>query len=144
MDDKQKTDTVLFWMKVQTGLLAGILVVLLVVFAVGGAAFRRVTGQLDLNRVNAVIISLERTAEELEKLDAENLNATVTSLRGAADRLSKADMDAVNDAIASLSAAADQLSQLDMQELNALIDSLQTAADQLESVTGGLSRFFKK
>lgn len=140
MDDKQKTNTVLLLMKVQTGLLAGILAVLLIVSAAGFAAIR----QVDLSKINAVITSLEHTAGELEKLDAENLNATVSSLRGAADRLSKADMEAVNSAIASLSAAADQLSQLDMQELNALIDSLQTAADQLESVTGGLSRFFKK
>lgn len=137
-------DSPLFWAKLQTGLLAGILAVLLVFTGVTVGIVSKTLNRLDMDRVNEALAAVQTVASELEALDLENVNDTVTALGTAADALTKADMNAVNDAIASLSAAADQLGELDMEELNGLIDSLKSAAEQLDTVTGGLAKIFKR
>lgn len=134
-------------MKLQTALMAGILVLLLavgcfVVYQVNN--IMNMVNAVDLDKVNATVASLQSTAAELEKLDMEQISAAVESLKGAAETLSKTDIGAINEGIQSLTDAAGNLSGLDIQQINELISSLETVAAQMEKTTSAFSKLFGK
>jgi len=109
-------------MRVQTVLLAAILVVVLLVgiFLMAGIA------------------SLRSNIDAVE----QNIGEAVSALTEAADGLSGMDVDAMNETISSLKGATDNLSQVDMNALNDLVNSLRTVAEQLEGAVGVISGIF--
>ena len=142
---EKKNDSLLLWMKIQTGLLAAILVLLLAVGTVIGIqankamqAFRGV----DMEKVNAIVLSVQNTAAQLESVDMDTINKAVDSLKGAAENLAAADVDAVNEGIQALTEAARNLQELDIDQMNELIKSLETVSKQMEKTTSAFSRIF--
>ena len=141
---EQKDDRLLRLVKIQTAMLA----VLLVLLAVGGifAAVQvnramQLVNAVDMNRVNTVVASLQEIAADL---DMENVGKTVEALQGAAKGLADLDMDAVNDGIQALTEAAENLQSLDVEQLNDLIASLEQTAAQMEKTTAVFGRLFGK
>lgn len=136
----QKTQLTL--MKIQTGLIAGVLVLLFAVgmFVVG--QINTLMNTIDLNRVNATVASLQTTAEKLEEIDVKTIEGAIDSLKGAAENLSQTDIEAINEGIRSLSTAANNLNGLDVDEMNELIKSLETVAAQMEKTTSVFAKVF--
>lgn len=140
----QKDGQLLLLVKIQTAMLA----VLLVLLAAGGifAAVQvnramQLVNAVDMNRVNTVVASLQEIAADL---DMENVGKTVETLQGAAKGLADLDMDAVNDGIQALTEAAENLQSLDVEQLNDLIASLEQTAAQMEKTTAAFGRLFGK
>ncbi len=118
MKDQTKTpeEKQLQMMKIQTVMIAGILVLILafVLFM----AFK-------VNDIMAMA----------EQLDLDELNAAVSSLKSAADKLSAVDVDSLNSGIASLSETAGELSSLDFQKLNIFMNSLEGMSKEMDALT---------
>ena len=140
------------WVKLQTGLLAGVLVLLLALTLTVGSAARRIEQSftlvqsdleaLEMDRVNQAIASLNEAARQLAAVDAAGLNATAQSLKEAADSLSALDVDKLNDAVAALKDAAANLKALDMEALNGVIQSLNHTVASLQKVSDTISGIF--
>lgn len=146
-ETKNVQETQLKLMKLQTGMIAGILVILLVVGVFLMVQVNTVMQQvrsLDLDKINATVASLQQTAAELEKVDMEAINGAVTSLKGAAENLSNVDIKAINEGIQALTEAAGNLQGLDIEEMNGLIKSLETVAGQMEKTTSAFAKLFGK
>ena len=132
-------------LKLQTGLIAGVLVLLLVMGVFLAVQVNRMTelvNTVDMEKINSTLSSLQVAAAELEGLDMEQINAVIASLRGAAENFAKTDMAAINDGIRELSAAAENLSGLDVEQVNNLIESLEAVAKQMERTTSSFSKLF--
>lgn len=112
-------------MRIQTGLLVGILILiaLFVIF---------------------VLLAVQDGMDLLHQLDMGQLNAAVTSLKTAADKLSAVDIQSLNSAIGDLSMAAEDLSTLDFEKLAGFMDSLETMGKQMDAVSGFFQGFLKK
>lgn len=137
-----KESTVLFWMKLQTCLTGAVLALLLIVgifAAVQVGHVMRMFRGVDVEKINATVLTLQSAAEEL---DMETINKAVDSLKAAAENLGSADIDAVNDGIKALTAAADNLQGLDIGKMNELIKSLKTVSDEMEKTTSAFSKIF--
>ncbi len=145
--EKKEKNSLLLWMKIQTGLLAAVLVLLLAVgifAAIQVNTMMQLFRGVDVEKVNSIILSVQNTAAQLENVDMDTINKAVDSLKGAAENLAAADIDAVNDGIAALTDAARNLQELDIEEMNALIQSLEATAQQMEKTTAAFSRLFGK
>ena len=145
--EKKAENQLLLFAKVQTALLA-VLVLLLVVGGIFAAVqvnkVMGVVNSLDMDRINAAVQSLSNTAAELEKLDMEGVGKTVEALRGAAQKLADADIDAVNGGIEALTDAAGNLQDLDIEKLNDLITALEKTAAQMEKTSAAFGKLFGK
>lgn len=140
------------WIKVQTWLLAGVLILLTVLTATVGLTARRVEDSLDLvqtelealemQQVNEAVVALTAAADRLATVDAEGLNNTAQSLKEAADSLSKVDVQTLNGAITALKDAANTLKDLDIEALNGVIQALNNAVASLQAVTDTLGGIF--
>ena len=115
----------LMLMKLQTGILAGILVIILV-FTLFCA------------------VKLSGVVEMAASLDLEQVNGAVSSLKSAADNLASVDTDAINQGIQGLSDAAADLEELDVTKLNRFMTSLDNVADQLDAASEVLKGIFGK
>lgn len=139
---KTEQDALLRWVKLQTCLTGGILALLVaavVVLSVQVGNMMKLFQGIDIGQVNAIVLSLQKTAAELENVDVQTINQTVEALEGAAQNLAKADVQAINDGIEALTAAAENLKGLDIQEVNELIKSLEAVAKQMEKTTTTLA-----
>lgn len=146
MKEETVQATQLKWIKLQTAMIAGILVLLLAVGAFLGLQVNAVMKQvnaLDLAKINATVASLQATAADLENVDMAVINEAVSSLKDAAKNLSQTDISAINEGIRSLSSAAENLQTLDVDQLNELIKTLETVAGQMEQTTSALSAVTK-
>lgn len=152
MEEKALTETkdknpLLLWMKIQTGLLAALLALLLIggIFAaVQVNHLSRMFRGVDLDKVNAILLSVQNTAAQLEDLDSKTINEAIDALKGAAENLAQADVDAVNEGILSLTEAAKKLQELDIEQLNELVKSLEATVQQMEKTTTAFNRLFGK
>ena len=148
----KRQNSALRWTRLQTLLLAGVLLVLLVTAAVLGRELGSLHRSLELmeqkltevqmQQVNEAIDAMTEAANQLAAIDAEGLNQTAVSLRQAADRLTAMDVNTLNQAIASLRDAADTLKKLDIQAFNDVISSLDAASENLAKITGGIKTIF--
>ena len=132
-------------MRLQTVLLAAILVLLVVtgLFLMKQINdLSAVVAQVDMESINRNIAELETAAGSLSQLDAQVLNETVAALKIAAGNLGAVDMGSLNQAVDALSGAADTLKDLDIASFNELIASLETAAKNLEKTTSGIAGIF--
>lgn len=140
------------WVKIQTILLAGVFVLLVLLLVVIGIAGRRMEKSLNLvqenlealemDHINEVIASLTEAADHLAKVDIARLNDTALSLKAAAESLSDVDVKTMNEAIASLKDAANTLKNLDIQSLNGVIQSIDRAVQGLETAVNTLKGIF--
>ncbi len=142
------------YMKVQTALLAAILLLILacVLFVVTqfGSLHRSVTAlekgvqRIDVAEINAAVASMKEAANSLNAVDISSLNDTVVSLKDAAENLKSVDIETLNRAVASLREAADTLKELDTESLNSLVGSLETVASRLESAVNAVGGIFRR
>ncbi|MBR6120503.1 MAG: hypothetical protein IKQ04_09335 [Oscillospiraceae bacterium] len=149
---QRETAPVSLWVKLQTGLLAGVLILLLaLVLMIGSAAGRieqsfqlvqRDLESLEMEEINQAVTALREAADRLAAVDAEGLNRTAQSLKAAADSLTRVDVDTLNGAIASLREAADTLKSLDMEALNNVVQSLNKTVASLQKVSDTISGIF--
>lgn len=133
--------------RIQTGMLGAILAIILTVgiFAcVMISGVIRQVNNLDLEKINATIDSMEQVVGELNKIDMETIDHAISELGDAAETLSKADIGAVNEGIRSLSGAAENLQNLDIDKLNDLITSLEKVAEKMEATTAAFAKLFGK
>ena len=103
------------WVKVQTLLLAAVLVLLAILVIVVGMTARRMEKGLDLVQA------------DLESLEMDKVNTAIASLSEAADRLADVDISRLNETATSLKAAAESLADVDIQSMNEAIVSLNSA-----------------
>lgn len=132
-------------MKVQTGILACMLALVLAVgifVTVQVASVMNQLSNLSPEKLNTTIGMLQEVAEELNKLDMDTINEAVAALKDAGQTLAKLDIDALNDAIASLSGAGEKLQEIDIGKLNELLGSLEAVVAQMERTVGAFSRLF--
>lgn len=139
-------------LKLQTGILAAMLVFFVILGAVlAGKAVgvmnqamdvMQKVNQLDLDTVNSTVAALQDAALELQNVDMDTLNKAVGSLKTAAENLTAVDIDAINEGIRSLSEAANNLDGLNIDELNALITSLDTVAARMEKTSTLFGKLF--
>ena len=147
-----RTDRVSSWVKVQTILLAGVLVLLAVLVAVVCVTAKRMEKSLDLvqedleglkiDQVNEAIEALSKAAERMAEVDISRLNETAKSLKDAAESLADVDIETLNGAIASLKDAANTLKDLDIQALNGVIQSIDKTVRGLENAVNTLKGLF--
>lgn len=145
-NEKTGQDALLRWVKLQTCLTGGILVLLVVavvVLSVQVGNVMKLLQRVDMDQVSAIVESIQKTAAELENVDVQTINKTVEALEGAAQNLAKADVQAINEGVEALTAAAENLKGLDIQELNELIKSLEAVAKQMEKTTTTLAAIGK-
>ncbi len=121
-NEKTVQERQLTLMRVQTALLALILVILL---AAGVFVAREIS---ELQSVMDVI------EQDVKALDMDAMNDAVSALTDAAKQFSFVDMDALNGAVRSLTEAADQLSSVDANTLNETVTALRDAAKMLSDV----------
>jgi len=148
----KKQNAALRWTRLQTLLLAGVLLVLLVTAAVLGrelgslhrslALMEQKLTEVQMQQVNEAIASLTDAADKLAEIDMEGLNQTAASLKQAADQLTAMDVKTLNEAIASLRDAADTLKQFDVGAFNDVIQSLDKTSENLAKITGGIGSVF--
>ena len=147
LSEQKEQNPLLLWMKIQTGLLAALLALLLIggIFAaVQVGRISRMFRGVDLDKVNAILLSVQNTAAQLEDLDSKTINEAIDALKGAAENLAQADIDAVNEGILSLTEAAKKLQELDIEQLNELVKSLEATVQQMEKTTTAFNRLFGK
>lgn len=140
------------WVKVQTLLLAAVLVLLAILVLVVGMTARHMEKGLDLvqadleslemDKVNTAIASLSEAADRLADVDISQLNETAQSLQAAAEGLASVDVDTMNKAVISLKEAADTLKALDMEALNGVIRSIDKTVQGLETAVNTLKGIF--
>lgn len=118
------------YLKLQTVLLAGILLLLLV----GGILLAS-----QISRVSACIDTVD---EQLQAIEVEEVNDAVSALTEAANRLAQIDTDTLNQTAQSLKEAADTLKQVDMTALNGLVTSLQNVTAKLQTAVNAISSLF--
>ena len=132
MDAAQlKNDPRMKLMKMQTAILAAILVILLIAGIFVAAEFSTIhrsistlqteVESLEMDSVNDAVAALTEAAENLAAVDVSTLNETAVSLREAADTLALIDTDTLNSTAASLKEAANNLSKVDTDSLNSLV-----------------------
>ena len=135
--------------QIQTILLAGILVILLVGSILLAVQVSRVAVCLDIveqdlqalsmDDVNEAVDALTEAANQLAAVDVDTLNQTATALRDAAENLKDVDIDTLNETIASLKGAADTLKDIDIDALNGLVGSLDTVAEKLQNAVNAIA-----
>lgn len=132
-------------MRIQTGILAVMLALFLAIggfLAVQVGSVMKQVQNIDLEKVNAAIASLEEITAELDDIEMDTINEAVLALKEAAGNLSNADMSAINDGIIALSGAAENLQNLDMEKMNDMIQSLDKVAKQMEATTSAFGKLF--
>ena len=149
---QKSTGRASIWIKLQTGLLAAVLALLVVLTCVVGVTARRMEKSLalvqtdlealEMSQVNQAVEALTEAARQLAAVDVEGLNETAQSLKAAADSLANVDVDTLNGAIASLRDAADTLKSMDMEALNNVVQSLNKAVTSLQKVSDAISGIF--
>ena len=125
MDKETKTpqELQLRQARLQTRILAAILVVVLVFSAFAG-------------------LKIYSAVEMLNRVDLDQINRTVTSMQTAVDKVAALDVENINTSIQSFAEAAKHLEDLDVEKLNTLLESLSAAAENMESVTEKLKSLF--
>lgn len=119
------------YQKIQTMLLAGILVILLLGSILLCTQISRVTACLDI------------VEKDLQAINMDDINGAVVALTDAANQLAAVDIDTLNGTITSLKDAADTLKGIDIEALNNLVSSLDTVASKLESAVNAITGIFK-
>ena len=109
--------------KLQTGLLACILAVL-----IAAGAFAAV-------KVVPIV-------EKLEQVDVQQVNSTVESFRTAVDKVAQVDVKSINDSIRSFSQAAEHMEELDIDTLNSFLESLNSVAEKMDRASEGFKNLF--
>lgn len=141
-------------MRVQSALLAAILVILLLagIFLAGKISelqsvmdvIEQDVKALDMDALNDAVAALTEAADQLAAVDVGRLNDTVAALKDAAKTLSEIDMKGINKAVTSLTEAANHLKDVDIGSLNSLVQSLETVASKLQKATDSISGLFKR
>lgn len=117
-------------MRIQTALIACILIFLIILGVAAAAKVRSMQTCIDL---------IERN---METVDMEALNDAVDAFTDAANQFNKIDMDEFNNTVAALDGAAEGLQEVDVESLNALVSSLETVAAKLQNTVNAISGFF--
>ena len=151
-DQTKKEASASLWIKLQTCLLAAVLVLLVVCTLLLAGSMKKVDRSLELvqadlenlnmDQVNEAVASLTEAANRLAAVDVEGFNKTAESLKAASDSLAKVDVETLNKAISSLQQAADTLKDLDMDSLNAVIGSLSKTVASLQKVADTIGGIF--
>ena len=106
----------LLQMKIQTGILVFILVLLFAFVAV-------------------ILVQVNDVVTQIKQIDLNAVNGAIQAVQDVAEELSDIDMHAVNEGIAALGGAAGNLQNLDMGALNKVVGSLTAVAEKLEKIT---------
>lgn len=139
-------------LRLQTALIAILLVIVLLAGLFIAVKFREVSSvvdtvkyeleNVDFEAVNGAADSLAEAAKKLDELDMEGFGKTVEALRGAAEKIGSVDADELNDAVAALKAAAEKLSDIDMTSLNSLVEALDGTATKLSTAVSAIGGIF--
>ena len=131
--------------RIQTGLLSGMLAIVLVVGLALTAGVRTTVAQInsiDFDKINGAIEDVIQIVDQVSRLDLQKVDGAVDALTEAAGNLSSVDMASINQAVEALGGAAGNLSQLDIEKLNKTVGTLQTVVDNLNAVAEKLRNPF--
>ena len=125
MNEKSPQDRQLLLMRLQTVMIALILILILgfVLFLAG-----KVTQVMGI----------------VQQIDMVQVNGAVASLKSAADQLSQVDVETLNEGIQGISDAAGELSELDFQQLSGFLTSLEDLSKEIDGVSGLLKGLFRR
>ena len=139
-------------LRVQTALIAILLVIVLLAGLFLALKFREVSSVVDTVRreletvdfeaINNAADSFAEAAEKLDELDMDGFDKTVDSLRAAADKIGSVDAGELNEAVAALKAAAENLSDIDIASLNSLVEALDGTATKLSTAVNAIGGIF--
>lgn len=118
------------WIKLQTILLACILVVVVIVGIFAATQFKSMRNCIDLIEQN------------MQTIDTASLNKAVDAFTEAASQFNKIDMNVFNDTVSSLDTAAEKLKDVNVDSLNTLVEALEGVATKLQSTANAISGFF--
>lgn len=138
--------------KIQTALLAAILIVLLVGSILLAIQISQLSSCMDLvekdlqalnmDDINEAVDALTEAANQLAAVDVDTLNQTASELKDAAANLKNVDIDTLNGTIASLKDASDTLKNVDMEALNGLVESLENVSTKLQNAVNAITGIF--
>ena len=131
--------------RIQTGLLSGMLAIVLVVGLALTAGVRTTVAQInsiDFDKINGAIDNASQIVDQVSRLDLQKVDGAVDALTEAAGNLSSVDMESINQAVEALGGAAGNLSRLDIEKLNNTVGTLQTVVDNLNAVAEKLRNPF--
>lgn len=131
--------------RIQTGLLGGMLAIVLVVGMALTAGVRTTVAQInsiDFDKINGAIDNASQIVDQVSRLDLQKVDGAVDALTEAAGNLSSVDMESINQAVEALGGAAGNLSRLDIEKLNKTVGTLQTVVDNLNAVAEKLRNPF--
>lgn len=117
-------------MKIQTILIACILIIVVVVGVALVSQFKNIQDCIGMIEQN------------MQTIDTDALNGAVDAFTDAANQFNKIDMDEFNDTVSALDAAAGQLREVDVDSLNALVAALEDVATRLQNTVNSISKFF--
>ena len=143
-------------MRIQTVLLAAILIILVIVGIAAATQFRTIKSCIDLiekdiqaidtDALNDAVTAFTEAANTIEQnmqtVDMDVLNKAVEAFTDAANQFNKIDMDTFNDTVSALESAAAQLGNVDVDTLNSLVASLEDVAERLQNAVNSVSGFF--
>lgn len=142
--EKTAQEKQLSLMRIQTGLLLGIFVLVLAAGVLLFTQFAKINNcfemietdleKLDMDALNAAVGAMTEAVDELSAVDMDTLNAAVASLKEAAEALSDVDMKTINDTVGSLRDAAGKLGAVDIKTLNDTVAALKNAANNLSDM----------
>ena len=117
-------------MRIQTILIACILILLVVVGVAAAMKFQSIQTCIDTIQ------------QSVETIDTDAFNQAVNALTDAANQFSKIDMDTLNETVAGLDSAAAELKGVDVASLNSLVSALESVATRLQNTVNAISGFF--
>ena len=131
MDNKKKDVQTqqLNLMRIQTILIACILLIVVTVGAILATQFKSIKNCINLIEQNMLTI------------DTDALNEAVDAFTGAANQFNALDMNEFNDTVAALDDAAKQLKGVDVESLNSLVSALEDVATRLQNTVNAISGF---
>ena len=119
-------------MKLQTAILALILVAVLTAVVILTVRFSAIQKCVDL------------IGEKVEEIDVGEITDAVRAFTEAADKVAEVDTGELNEAVSSLQSAAENLSGVDVDSLNKLVSALEGVAEKLEGAVNAISSIFGK
>ena len=142
--EKTAQEKQLSLMRIQTGILFGIFVLILAAGVLLFTQFAKINNcfamiesdleKLDMDALNSAVEAMTEAVDELSDVDMDTLNAAVASLKEAAETLADVDMKTLNETVGSLREAADKLGAVDIKTLNDTVAALKTAANNLSDM----------
>ncbi len=149
MDNAPLARKQLRMMRLQTILIAALLLILLAGIVFLAVRFREIgeladtlKTEVELIDVGAINDAAGNLASAAEELDMDAVGQTVEALKRAAEGIESVDMSELNDAVAALKAAAQSLSEIDVDSLNSLVEALDGTATKLGSTVNAIGGIF--